>query len=113
MRLGPAPSKVSCDHGTEVIHPATHRFIGSNDPALSQRVLDIAKAESEPGIEPDDLLNDHGGKAVSGVTDLGHNGRLPTGITADKPNNVTMPPPPLEPVGDEHHEQVQDGKHCI
>jgi hypothetical protein len=37
------------------------------------------------------LLNDHGGKAVSDVADLGHNGRLPTGITADKPNNVTMP----------------------
>ena len=91
MRLGPAPSKVSCDQGTEVIHPATHRFIGSDDPALSQQILDIAKAEAEPGIEPDGLLNDHGGKAVSGVADLGHNGRLPPGITADKPNNVTMP----------------------
>ena len=43
MRLGPASSKVSCDHGTEVIHPATHRFIGSDDPALSQQILDIAK----------------------------------------------------------------------
>jgi Tripartite tricarboxylate transporter family receptor len=91
MRLGPASSKVSGDHGTKVFHPATHRLIGNDDPALSQQVLDIAKAEAEPGIEPDGLLNDHGGKAVSSVADLGHNGRLPPGITADKPNNVTMP----------------------
>jgi hypothetical protein len=62
MRLGPASSKVSCDHGTEVFHPATHRLIGNDDPALSQQVLDIAKAEAEPDIEPDGLLNDHGGK---------------------------------------------------
>jgi hypothetical protein len=97
MRLGPASSKVSCDHGTEVFHPATHRLIGNDDPALSQQVLDIAKAEAEPGIEPDGLLNDHGGKAVSGVADLGHNGRLPPGITADKPNNVTVPAGALLP----------------
>jgi hypothetical protein len=91
MRLGPASSKVSCDHGTEVVHPATHRLIGNDDPALSQQVLDVAKAEGEPGIEPDGLLNDHGWEAISGVADLGHNGRLPPGITADKPNNVTRP----------------------
>ena len=91
MRLGPAPSKASCDQGTEVIHPATHRFMGSDDSALSQQILDLAKAEAEPGIEPDGLLNDYWGKAVSGVADLGHHERLPTTITADKPNNVTMP----------------------
>ena len=66
--------------------PAAHRLIRNHYPALSQQVLDIAKAEAEPAIEPNGLLDDHGWKAISGVADLGHNGRLPAGITADKPH---------------------------
>src|SRR6266545_5283076 len=91
MRLGPASSKISRDHGSEVFHPAAHRLVGNHDPAFSQQVLDIAEAEGEPGIEPDGLLNDHGWEAISGVTDLGHDGHLRPQIAADKPNNVTKP----------------------
>src|SRR5262245_32932388 len=91
MGLGPAPSKVSCDRGSEVLHPAAHRLVGDQDPALSQQILDIAEAEREPGIEPDGLLDDHGWKPISGVADLGHHGHLRPQIPADKPNNVTTP----------------------
>src|SRR4249919_3382721 len=91
MRLGPASSKISRDHGSEVFHPAAYRFIGNHDPAFSQQVLDIAEAEGEPGIEPDGLLNDYGWEAISGVADLGHDGHLRPQIPAHKPNNVTMP----------------------
>ena len=91
MRFGPASSKIGCDHGSEVFHPATHRLVGDHDPAFSQQILDIAEAEGEPGIEPDGLLNDHGWEAISGVADLGHDGHLRPQITDDKPNNVTMP----------------------
>ena len=63
--------------------------VASSSVAFSQQVLDIAEAEGEPGIEPDGLLNDHGWKAISGVTDLGHDGHLRPQITADKLNNVT------------------------
>src|SRR4249920_3284619 len=91
MRLGPASSKISRDHGSEVFHPAAYRFIGNHDPAFSQQVLDIAEAEGEPGIQPDGLLNDYGWEAISGVADLGHDGHLRPQIPAHKPNNVTMP----------------------
>src|SRR5215470_2260511 len=91
MRLGPASSKVSRDHGSEVFYPAAYRLIGNRDPTFSQQVLDIAKAEGEPGIEPDGLLTDHGWKAISGVADLGHDGHLRPQFIADKPNNVTIP----------------------
>jgi len=97
MRLGPASSKVSRDHGSEVFYPAAYRLIGNPDPTFSQQVLDIAKAEGEPGIEPDGLLNDHGWEAISGVADLGHDGHLRPQFIADKPNNVTMPVGVLEP----------------
>src|SRR5262245_54242548 len=91
MRLGSASSKASRDHGSEVFYPAAYRLIGNRDPTFSQQVLDIAKAEGEPGIEPDGLLNDHGREAISGVADLGHDGHLRPQFIADKPNNVTMP----------------------
>jgi len=42
MRLGPASSKVSCDHGTEVFHPAPHRLIGDDNAAFSQDQLNIS-----------------------------------------------------------------------
>jgi hypothetical protein len=89
--LGPASSKVSRDHGSEVFHPAAYRLIGNHDPALSQQVLDIAEAEGEPNIEPDALLNDYGWEAISGVADLGHYPHLRPRILADKPVNVTKP----------------------
>ena len=37
------------------------------------------------------MLDDHRRKAISRVADLGHDKGLRPQITADKPNNVTMP----------------------
>src|SRR6267142_7289616 len=94
MRLGPAPSKISCDRRSEVFHPPAHRLVGDQDPAFGQQILDIAEAEGEPSIEPDGLLNDHGREAISDVAD-GHDKGLRAQVTAGKPNNVTMPPEAL------------------
>ena len=37
------------DHWPEVVHPATHGFVGDRDPTLGE-LLDVAKAEGEPEI---------------------------------------------------------------
>src|SRR5215472_9651219 len=81
MRFGSASSKISCDRGSDVFHPAAYRLIGNHDPAFSQQVLDIAEAEGEPGIGPDGLLDDHRWEAITSVPDLGHDGHLRPQIT--------------------------------
>src|SRR5262245_23924382 len=91
MRLGPAPSKVGCDLGSEVFHPTAHGF--DHNPAFSQQILDIAEAEGESGMEPDGMLDDHRREAISDVADFGHDKGLWPQITAGKPNNMTMPFP--------------------
>ena len=97
MRLGPAPSKISRDHGSEVFHPATDCLVGDHDPTFGQQVLDIAEVEGEPGIEPDGLLDDYRWEAISGVTGLCHDRRLRPHLAASKTNNVIMPLKALYP----------------
>jgi hypothetical protein len=50
---------------------AAHGFIGHQVPALSQQILDVAEAQSEPDIKPDRLLDDFGREAVAAIADLG------------------------------------------
>jgi hypothetical protein len=45
------------DHWPEVVHPAEHGFMRDRDPTLGE-LLDVAKAEGEPEIEPDRLIDD-------------------------------------------------------
>jgi hypothetical protein len=37
-----------------------------------QQIFDVPKAEGKPEIQPNGVLNDHGGKSVSGIGDFLH-----------------------------------------
>jgi hypothetical protein len=50
VRLRAALAQLRCNHRSEIIHPAAHGLVGDRDPALSQQILDVAKAEGEPEI---------------------------------------------------------------
>ena len=49
----PVPGQYKGNGATAPTPAATHRLIGNDDPTLGQQVLDIAKAQGEPGIKPD------------------------------------------------------------
>ena len=70
LRLGAALTQVRCDHRPEMIYPASDCFIGDRNPAFRQQIFDIAKAQGEPEIKPDRLLNDLGRISVSVVADF-------------------------------------------
>ena len=68
-------AQTSSDLRSKVVDPTAHGLTGHDDPAFSQQIFDVSEAQSEPDIQPDRLLNDHGRKAVTGVADFGHRGR--------------------------------------
>src|SRR5277367_1883126 len=70
--LGAAFAQVRCDCGPEMIHPAPNCLVRDQDPTLSQQLFHIAKAECEPKIQPDRLLDDLWREAVAGVADFRH-----------------------------------------
>src|SRR5262245_24186631 len=72
VRLGAASTQFRCDHWPEMAHPAANGLIGEYDPAFRQQILSVAKAQSEPEIEPDRLLDDFGGEPVPFVADFIH-----------------------------------------
>jgi hypothetical protein len=72
VRLGTAFAQVRCDHGPEMIDPAPNRLIRDQNPPLRQQIFDVAKAQSEPKIEPDRPLNDFRRKAISVIADFLH-----------------------------------------
>ena len=41
-----------------MVDPAADRLVGDRDAALRQQIFDVAKAQGEPEIEPDRLLDD-------------------------------------------------------
>ena len=56
----------------ELERPATDRFIGDVDAALGEEILYIAKAQREPELSPDGVLDDLGRKAMASVGQAGH-----------------------------------------
>ena len=42
-------------------------FVGYGDATLSEKVLHIAKAQSEPMVQPDGMADDLGWKAVASI----------------------------------------------
>jgi len=52
---------------TEFPTPLPNRLVGDNDPALGQKIFDIAEAQAEPVIQPDGVADDFGRKPVSVV----------------------------------------------
>ena len=47
--------------------PESNGFVGYGDATLSEKVLDIAKAQSEPMVQPDGMADDVGWKAVAAI----------------------------------------------
>src|SRR5580692_9041725 len=92
VRVRPAFTQVSRDHGSKMVHPAAHALIGHQDPTLGKQILDVAETQGEPDIKPDRLLDDFGREAVAAIADLGHHRWLRLKVTDSKPNgDVTMP----------------------
>jgi len=44
--------------GAKLVAPSPNRLIGDDDTSLGEQVFDVAKAESEPMVEPDGVAND-------------------------------------------------------
>ena len=53
--------------GSELAAPGSNGFVGHGDATLGEKVLDIAKAQSEPMVEPNGVADDLGRKAVASI----------------------------------------------
>ena len=81
MRLRAALAQLRGDDRPEVVHPASDYFVGNCNSAVREPILDVTKAECEPEIEPDRLIDDLRREPISRVADLPHApwlARLPT-----------------------------------
>src|ERR1700758_4861665 len=78
MRLGTALAQFRCNDRSEMIHPASDCLVRNCNSALGEQILDVAKAEREPEIEPDRLVDDLRREPISGVADFRHDLRLPS-----------------------------------
>ena len=47
--------------------PESNGFVGYGDATFSEKVLDIAKAQSEPMLQPDGMADDLGWKPVASI----------------------------------------------
>src|ERR1700722_19274277 len=72
MRFRTALAQMRGDHRPEVVHPAAHGLVRDRDPALRKQILDVTKAEREPEIEPNRLINDLWRGPISSVADFPH-----------------------------------------
>ncbi len=77
VRLRAALAQAPSDHRPEVVHLAADRLVRDRDPALSEQILDVTKAEREPEIESDRLMYDLRREPISSVADFPHAHRLP------------------------------------
>jgi hypothetical protein len=64
MRFRTALAQMRGDHRTEVVQPAAHGLVRDRDPPLGEQILDVAKAECEPEIEPNRLMYDLGREPI-------------------------------------------------
>jgi len=55
MRFGTALAQLRCNDRPEMIYPASNGLIGDRDPALSEQVFDVSKAQRKRNVE----LNPH------------------------------------------------------
>ncbi len=70
LRAGAA--QVGGDDGSKLQEPAPDGFVGDVQAALGEHLLDIAKAQGEPGVQPDRLADDVGREAVTLERELAH-----------------------------------------
>jgi hypothetical protein len=82
-----------------MIHPASDCLVRNCNSALGEQILDVTKAEREPEIEPDRLVDDLRWEPIAGVADFPHALRLPSrrrrdnAITKYAGDNRGDPPP--------------------
>ena len=53
--------------GSELTASGSNGFVGYGDATLGEKVLHIAKAQSEPTVQPDGMADDLGWKAVASI----------------------------------------------
>jgi hypothetical protein len=63
MRFRTALAQMRGDQRPEVVHTAT-RGLGDRDPALREQILDVTKAEREPEIEPNRVMDGLGREPI-------------------------------------------------
>jgi hypothetical protein len=68
MGLRAAFAQVCRDYWSEMVYPSPNGLVGDHNPMLGQQILDVAKAQGEPDIKPDRLLDDFGSKPAGDVT---------------------------------------------
>src|SRR4029077_5570027 len=78
MRFRTALAQFRCNDRPEMIHPASHCLVRNCNSALGEQILDVTKAQREPEIEPDRLVDDLRREPISGVADFRHALRLPS-----------------------------------
>ncbi len=52
---------------SELPTPGSNGFVGYGDAPLSEKVLDVAKAQREPMVQPDGVADDFGWEAVASI----------------------------------------------
>src|SRR5271166_6700106 len=72
MRFGTALAQFRCNDRPEMIYPASDCLVRNCNSAPREQILDVTKAEREPEIEPDRLVNDLRREPISGVADFRH-----------------------------------------
>src|SRR5450432_3375896 len=72
VRLRTTLAQVRCDHRPKVVHPAPDCLVRDGDAAFRRQIFDVAKAQREPEIEPDRLVNDLGREPIPAVADFLH-----------------------------------------
>ncbi len=53
--------------GSKLSAPGSNGFVGHGDATLSEKVLDIPKAQREPMVEPIGMADDFGWEAVASI----------------------------------------------
>ena len=89
-------AQASRDRGTELQHPAPHRFVGDVEPSLGQQLLDITVAQGKAEIESDRALDNLGREATAAVAERAHADILSDTPLASDPVSVTMPSTTVE-----------------
>jgi hypothetical protein len=67
-----------------MIHPTAHGFVENRDPTLGQQILDVTKADGEPEIEPDRVINDFRREPISRIADFSYTPWLARLSTSNK-----------------------------
>ena len=62
------PLRLSGIARTELLTPDPNRFIGDDDSAFGEKILDISEAQAEAMVSPDRIADDLGRKTIAAVT---------------------------------------------